>query len=117
MMDKRKQELLKKAQKAIQRRHLLGVKARSGAPVAQPAPKPIRINNVNRPLRVHRQASSIFISGNIGDVFALESFMMDDERKNLNAIFYGTRARNDVESLFKAIPMPSLRWRRPRGSL
>src|SRR4051812_30688945 len=47
---------------------------------------------VNRPL-----GNSIFLSGSIGDVLALESFFSDDDRAKTTKIFYATRKQAQIE--------------------
>lgn len=49
-------------------------------------------------------ASSIFLSGGIGDVLALESFMSDAQREMLTTICYGTNKQEFLEPIFKALP-------------
>ncbi len=48
--------------------------------------------------------SSIFISGGIGDVLAIESFMSDQQRKNITTIFYGTKKQPFIELIFSSLP-------------
>ncbi len=45
-----------------------------------------------------------FITGGIGDVFAVESFLSDLERKNLDTIYYATNKRKPVELLLRSVP-------------
>jgi ADP-heptose:LPS heptosyltransferase len=55
----------------------------------------------------------IFLSGNIGDIFAVESFLNKEERRDLKTIWYGTRKQADIEALFRSLPnYPSLEHHR-----
>jgi hypothetical protein len=57
-----------------------------------------------------RRSDHIFISGSIGDVFAIESFMSDAERRSISTIFYASQKTVELESLFKALPnFPNLK--------
>lgn len=48
--------------------------------------------------------SSIFLSGGIGDVLALESYMSDEQREILMTICYGTNKQAPIEQIFRALP-------------
>lgn len=52
---------------------------------------------------------SIFLTGGIGDVFALESYMRDGERAALESIYYASRNHVQIEELFRSLPLPKLR--------
>ncbi len=47
--------------------------------------------------------TSVFISGGIGDTFAVESFLTDDERENISTIYYATNKQKTIELLFKSL--------------
>lgn len=49
-------------------------------------------------------ASSIFLSGGIGDVIALEGYMSDEQREKLTTICYGTNKQSAIEQIFRALP-------------
>jgi ADP-heptose:LPS heptosyltransferase len=54
--------------------------------------------------------SSIFLSGGLGDVFAIESFLSSDMRKKLNTVCYGTRKAASIKKCFEALKnYPSLK--------
>lgn len=47
---------------------------------------------------------SIFLTGGIGDVIALESFFSDDLRNNLETIYYATHKWESIKKLFESVP-------------
>jgi len=47
---------------------------------------------------------NVFLTGAIGDIFALESFFSNSFRANLTAVCYATNKRQPIETLFKALP-------------
>jgi hypothetical protein len=69
------------------------------------SPKPCKINKMNRPKTVqpNRWFGSVFITGGIGDVFAVESFLTDQERDSLTTIYYATNKREPIERLFRSL--------------
>jgi hypothetical protein len=48
--------------------------------------------------------SAIFLSGGIGDVLALESFMSNEERNCLKTIYYGTNKSDFIQNMFCSLP-------------
>ena len=64
---------------------------------------PIEKNNFEN------NADSIFISGGIGDVFAVESFLTDEERNEISSIFYATIKKEPIQELFKSLSWPKLK--------
>ena len=58
---------------------------------------PVKKEENNDPIK---ENTSIFLSGGIGDVFALESYFTDETRHNLNTIYYGTRQYKIIEKAF-----------------
>lgn len=66
-----------------------------------------------RPLRakIVKPLSSAFISGGIGDVLAVESFLSDQDRQSLTTIFYATNKRIYLEELFRSVnTFPNLKY-------
>lgn len=47
---------------------------------------------------------SVFFSGGIGDVLALESFFSEEQRNCLKAVYYGTNKQAGVEAMLKSLP-------------
>lgn len=47
---------------------------------------------------------AIFLSGGVGDIFALESFLSDEQRNLIDTIYYGTSKRLPIELLFRSVP-------------
>jgi hypothetical protein len=45
----------------------------------------------------------VFISGGIGDVFAVESFLTNDQKENINTIYYATNKCNFIIDLFNCL--------------
>ena len=64
----------------------------------------VKRDRPSRPIRAksNRPFTSVFISGGIGDVIAVESFLSDEEKENLTTIFYATNKRPFLEELFKS---------------
>lgn len=60
---------------------------------------------IERPhkIKIHRPFKSIFLSGGIGDVIAIESFLSDQERQSIQTILYATNKRIFIEELFKSL--------------
>ena len=46
----------------------------------------------------------IFLSGGIGDIFAVESFLSDQDRAQMTTIYYGTNKREPITKLWKSLP-------------
>lgn len=106
MKEKSRQEYLNKISKALKRRHDVAAKIRSGVPISGGSKRPRKITLPRRVIR----SNSIFLSGSIGDVLALESFMSGDERAAVHKIFYGTQKKGDIETLLSSVPtMPNLK--------
>ncbi len=62
-------------------------------------------------LNLPTTTQAIFITGGIGDVFAVESFMTDAERSAVEAVFYATIKRAYIESVFQALPsFPNIKY-------
>lgn len=58
-----------------------------------------------RPLKQFRsRVETVFLTGSIGDVLAIESFLSDEIRATLSTILYATQKQKTIESLFCAIP-------------
>jgi len=62
-------------------------------------PKPIKM-----PPPVPEVPHLIFISGGIGDIISLESFMPEYQRSQITTIYYGTRKHSPIQSIFAALP-------------
>lgn len=60
----------------------------------------------NRPAKQHpcSSSSTIFISGGIGDVLAVESFLTDEERAKISSVYYATIKQPSVEALLCSLP-------------
>jgi hypothetical protein len=58
-----------------------------------------------RPRRIEiiRPPTSVFITGGIGDVIAVESFLTDQERQSIKNIFYATNKRIFLEPLVNSL--------------
>ena len=73
-----------------------------------PIEKKSNINKIKEFRKV--SSNSIFITGGIGDIFAVESFLTDQERHSLTTIYYATNKRVPIESLFRCLKnFPNLR--------
>ncbi len=57
-------------------------------------------HTASAPLEV---SSSLFLTGGIGDVFAIESYFSDETRKNLDTIYYGTRQHKIIQEAFSGV--------------
>lgn len=58
-----------------------------------------------RPLKARtiRPTTSIFLTGGIGDVLAIESFLNDTDRQNVDTIFYATNKRLYIQEIFTSL--------------
>ena len=65
--------------------------------------RPNTLENI-RNLKINTANSAIFISGGLGDVIALESFMSDRERNLVDTIYYATNKQQSIEAFFKCLP-------------
>lgn len=71
---------------------------------SMPANHPKRISSkVKRPLKAIK-GKSVFISGGIGDVIAIESHLSDQERERLTSILYGTSKHAPIRQLLASLP-------------
>lgn len=76
------------------------------------AVKSTKPRKVERPVIV--TPNRIFLSGGIGDIFAVESFIPEADRASLSVIFYGTSKRKPIFDLWSALPnYPSLKGHVP----
>jgi len=59
---------------------------------------------IQRPNKIHinRWNKSFFITGGIGDILAVECFLTDIEKSNVETIYYATRKKQQIENLFKS---------------
>lgn len=73
------------------------VSAKSKSPIKK-AERP------QRAVRSFQNADSIFITGGIGDVFALESYFSDHQREQLTSIVYATNKHQMLKELFENLP-------------
>lgn len=67
----------------------------------------IRINKkLTRPPKVifNKPNRAIFLTGGIGDIFAVESFLTNQERERITTIYYATIKNKEIEELWKALP-------------
>lgn len=127
-MDKKKQQdLLARIAEARKRRAAQGVTSQQLHKIQQHAQrnsvvahqlrantKAVRQPQYQRPLQVVKQIPPspyiMFITGGIGDVFALESFMTDEERRAVQTILYATNKREPLIKLFSSLPsFPNLK--------
>lgn len=53
-------------------------------------------------------SEKIFISGGIGDIFAIEAFFSDKQRKNLQTVVYGSKKSSVISDLFRNLPNYSI---------
>jgi hypothetical protein len=111
-MDKKKKQLLDKVAQALQRRQFRGLTSQQIEKLTQthlPATaqstiksqKVIR-NRFQRPPKAIVPSAAIFVSGGIGDVLAVESFMSEEERTNLKTIYYATKKSTEIKELFSS---------------
>lgn len=118
-MDKKKDDLLAKIETARKRRAAQGITSQQldkihnhGSKVGNlPKSGKKKVVKSSVPHRPHKiiktqkpLASHVFISGGIGDVFAVESFLSEDERKSIRTIYYGTHKADPIMKLFSALP-------------
>jgi ADP-heptose:LPS heptosyltransferase len=94
MQDKYKQDLLKKVATALQRREQSRKRG-----ITPPQVK----GSKTRPAKSYRNSSSIFITGSIGDFFALESFLTEEQRKSISRIVYATQKKSEIQTLFSSL--------------
>jgi hypothetical protein len=118
-MDKKKDDLLARIEAARKRRAAQGITSQQldkihnhGSKVGnhtngrkKSAVKTIATKRPHKIVKNNKQlASHVFISGGIGDVFAVESHLTEDERKTITTIFYGTQKADPIIKLFTALP-------------
>lgn len=75
-------------------------------------PKIISTNPVTRPrqVKIFRPANSIFLSGGIGDVIAVESFLSDKEKDAISTVFYATNKEKYIRPLLSSLKsLPNLK--------
>lgn len=67
--------------------------------------KVIKTNKIVRPVKIFPQKnqSAIFLTGGIGDIFAVESFLSDFERSKIQTIYYATNKQQFIEQIFRSI--------------
>jgi ADP-heptose:LPS heptosyltransferase len=112
MNDKSKKELLARIQDALKNRRLRAAQTFAAPPpkkvfAKKPAPK--RDAKGVRPARPI-PGNPMLLTGGIGDVLTLESFLTADERAMLPKIYYATQKRREIERLFAAVPcFPALK--------
>jgi len=66
-----------------------------------PPPKKTKTQTISRNQIQGSFGHSCFITGGIGDVLAVESFMSQQEKERLQTIFYATNKHEHIEFLFK----------------
>lgn len=54
--------------------------------------------------KIYKKPDTILLTGGVGDIIALESFMDDEFIINLRRIAYATRATNSLMNMFKSCP-------------
>lgn len=108
MTKKKEDELKAKIAAALKRRHLGGAYSQSLDKTPVQDKTIVRAKAQRRPLkaikRTEPKGSDIFITGGIGDVLAIESFMTDEERSKLEVIHYATHKSATIKTLFSALP-------------
>ncbi len=69
---------------------------------AKPKPAPPKPPTVKRadPNRL-----SILVTGGLGDVITVESFLTDEQRRTLKCVYYATRQAKAVRQMFESIPI------------
>ena len=99
-MDKKK-DLLNKINQAREKRFL----STNNKKITSSKTRAIRASKINRPVRVPTSIphKNCFISGGLGDVLAVESFLTKNERDNLEAIYYATNKSKYIKELFNSL--------------
>jgi hypothetical protein len=66
--------------------------------------KVVKSKAIKRPTKIFppKSSSSIFLTGGIGDIFAVESFLTNEQKKKINTIYYATNKKEYIEKLFCA---------------
>lgn len=104
---KKENELLKRIAKAkMQRVNSISKTHSSKNSINTPSNKRIiSSKKIIRPLKVCpvKNHNSIFLTGGIGDIFAVESFLTDAERNRISCIYYATNKRKYIEQLFRCV--------------
>lgn len=84
-----------------------------------PVPKRVVRSDLSRKMKRPQlreapfRKDGIFLSGGIGDIFAVESFMPTEARNALSAIYYGTQKSREIIELWGALPnYPNLKKHR-----
>jgi len=54
--------------------------------------------------KIDLNAKSIFLTGGIGDIFAIDSFLSDDIKSNIETICYATKQSQVLQKLFSVLP-------------
>lgn len=112
MDERRQQELRIRIAQAKERRQSLGLTKEQIEQLGKPL-KPKRVvrsdlsrKRSNRPqLReAPQRRNSVFLTGGIGDIFAVESFLTDVERESLVGIYYATSKQKMIEELWRSLP-------------
>jgi hypothetical protein len=111
MANKNDDDLLSKIAQAHKRRQSRGIVMKTNRPVQLANQTPVTKRKVFRtPIEKNDiKEDSFFISGGIGDVFAVESFLTDKERSEVSSIFYATIKEEPVKDLFKSLSWPNLK--------
>ncbi len=65
---------------------------------AAPPPKPVAAR------RPDPHEFTILVTGGLGDVMTIESYLTDDQRRNLKGVYYATRQAAAARKMFEAIP-------------
>jgi hypothetical protein len=71
----------------------------------RPDPKPL--NTQHRPSTAYRPISvgnAILLTGGLGDVFAVESYFLFEQKRTLKTVYYATRQYKAVREMFECIP-------------
>jgi hypothetical protein len=70
-----------------------------------PIKRVVRSKKTHRPIKVKpiKFNASAFISGGIGDVFAVESFLSNEQRETLSTIYYATNKNKFIKNLFDCL--------------
>ena len=54
--------------------------------------------------KIDLNVDSIFLSGGIGDIFAIDSFLNDKVKNNIKTVYYGTKQALIIQKLLEAVP-------------
>jgi hypothetical protein len=64
------------------------------------------INRYDHKLRekIDSNVKSIFVSGGIGDIVSIDSFLSDEIKESIETVYYGSKQAIVIQKMFKAVP-------------